>query len=185
MLGYHGCEAGTGERLLNGEAFRASENDYDWLGPGAYFWEANPVRAYEFAGEASKRKAWIDAPFVVGAVVDLGNCLDLTTSSGLAPVKAAYESLVKVQALSGRPILENRQDLRTRKLDCAVIRRVHEIVEELRMPSIDTVKGIFVEGEELYPGAGFREKTHTQIAVCDPACVKGIFRVARSEYAGG
>ncbi len=31
-------------------------NDYDWLGHGIYFWEKNPERAYDFAGEYRKRK---------------------------------------------------------------------------------------------------------------------------------
>jgi hypothetical protein len=38
--------------LLAGTAFKPSNNDYDWLGPGIYFWEANPLRGLEFAEEA-------------------------------------------------------------------------------------------------------------------------------------
>ena len=45
------------------------------------------------------------------------------------------------------------------------------------MPPIDSVKGIFLEGAPPYPGSGFREKTHIQIAVCNLACIKGVFRV--------
>ena len=44
VLGYHGCDQTTGESLLAGSPFKPSENDYDWLGPGIYFWEANPLR---------------------------------------------------------------------------------------------------------------------------------------------
>ncbi len=39
VLAYHGCDAAVAERLLRGEPFRKSENDYDWLGAGVYFWE--------------------------------------------------------------------------------------------------------------------------------------------------
>lgn len=56
VLGYHGCDRKVGERLLAGEDFRPSENEYDWLGPGVYFWESNPDRALEFAQEAAARK---------------------------------------------------------------------------------------------------------------------------------
>lgn len=28
---------------------RSSDNDYDWLGPGIYFWENNPKRAIDYA----------------------------------------------------------------------------------------------------------------------------------------
>ena len=37
IVGYHGCRRSVAERLLNGEPFRLSNNDYDWLGGGAYF----------------------------------------------------------------------------------------------------------------------------------------------------
>jgi hypothetical protein len=37
VLGYRGCDRETGEKLLMNEAFRPSENYYDWLGSGVYF----------------------------------------------------------------------------------------------------------------------------------------------------
>ena len=96
VLGYHGCDRHVGERLLAGEPFKASQNDYDWLGPGIYFWEANPLRGLAFAQESSRRsRAAIHTPFVVGAVIDLALCLDLTTAAGVAFVRTAYESLVR------------------------------------------------------------------------------------------
>jgi len=105
VLGYHGCDRTVGERVLRGEPFIGSNNEYDWLGPGTYFWEANPQRGLEFAAEAAGRKHTdIKDPFVI-------------------------------------------------------------------------VKGVFTEGKPVYPGAGFDEKTHVQIAVCNPLCIKGAFRV--------
>ncbi|MBV8643462.1 MAG: hypothetical protein JO225_06050 [Candidatus Eremiobacteraeota bacterium] len=63
-------------------------------------------------------------------------------------------------------------------LDCAVIKRAHRIAtNDPAIGSIQTVKGVFVEGEPAYPGADFREKTHIQIAVFDPSCIKGVFHV--------
>jgi len=38
-----------------------------------------------------------------------------------------------------------------------------------------TVRGVFVEGESVYPGAAIHSKTHIQIAVRDPACIMGYF----------
>ncbi len=43
VLGYHGCDRDVGERLLAGEAFQPSDNDYDWLGPGSA--SGRPTRA--------------------------------------------------------------------------------------------------------------------------------------------
>jgi hypothetical protein len=50
----------------------------------------------------------------------------------------------------------------------------------------DSVKGVFWEGDELYPNAGFREKDHIQICVRNPNCIKGYFlpRELNSKYAG-
>ena len=50
VLGYHGCSAEVGERVLAGAAdLSPSEQDYDWLGPGVYFWDSDPQRAWEWA----------------------------------------------------------------------------------------------------------------------------------------
>ena len=92
ILGYHGCDRAVGERLLAGEAFKPSNNDYDWLGPGIYFWEANPVRCLEFALEPPRKS--VQEAFVVGAVIELGGCLYLTTTAGIKFVAAADENLV-------------------------------------------------------------------------------------------
>jgi hypothetical protein len=49
VLGYHECQSDFADRLLRGEApisnWRSSENPYDWLGHGLYFWERAPERA--------------------------------------------------------------------------------------------------------------------------------------------
>jgi len=182
ILGYHGCDRRVGERLLAGTAFKPSNNDYDWLGPGIYFWEANPLRGLEFAEEASRRRTSnISKPFVIGAVIELGLCLDLTTSSGLDWVRIAHQSLVDVTRAAALDLPSNSRDELRRNLDCAVVRRLHTILETQNLPAIDTLKGVFTEGEPAYPGAGFREKTHIQIVVRNPRCIKGVFRVPQDQ----
>ncbi|MBY0511932.1 MAG: hypothetical protein K2P94_17490 [Rhodospirillaceae bacterium] len=184
VLGYHGCDEAVGLKLLNGRPFKQSTNEYDWLGPGIYFWEANPVRGLKFAKEASKRPASkIKKPFVVGAVIDLGYCLDLTTHGGIETVRQGHNSLLQSVSASSSRLPENGPSLLKRHLDCAVIRRVHSIVETSKLPRFDTVRGIFTEGRPIYPTAGFDEKTHIQIAVCNPDCIKGVFRVPKNHLA--
>lgn len=164
--------------MLSGTQFRPSSNDYDWLGPGVYFWEANPLRGLQFAQEsAARRDSSISEPFVVGAVIEMGLCLDLTTSAGLDWVRIAYHSLAGVANAAGFVMPTNSSDALRRHLDCAVIHRLHTIRESEKLEPIDTVKGVFTEGGPLYPGAGFLEKTHIQLAVCNPRCIKGVFRV--------
>ena len=178
VLGYHGCDRRVGERLLQGDAFHPSNNEYDWLGSGIYFWEANPSRALDFAGEASRRRPdEIHEPFVIGAVIELGLCLDLTTTSGVDWIRIAFRSLTSVLSAGGRPLPENSSDRFRRPLDCAVILRLHGIFEAEGLSPVDTVRGVFTEGPPVYPGAGVNEKTHSQIAVRNPRCIKGVFRV--------
>ena len=41
--------------------------------------------------------------------------------------------------------------------------------------AFDSARGVFVEGEALYPNAGFNEKNHIQICIRNPNCIKGFF----------
>lgn len=187
VLGYHGCDAAIARKaVLEGVSILHSDKDYDWLGPGAYFWEADPTRAFEWA----RWKAGIGAyrePSVIGAVIDLRNCLDLVSREDLEIYRSAYDGFIKLQKLSGLPIPKNAsprgsqdKDRVLRYLDCAVFRHLHKTIERVSVsdPSIepfDTVRGMFVEGERIFPGSGIYRKSHVQIAVRNPACVKGLF----------
>ncbi len=180
VLGYHDCDRKIGEKLLSGSPFKPSANDFDWLGPGVYFWEANPARAYEFATEQKTRRGTnIRDPFVVGAILDLGLCFELTTKASIDMLRIAHRQLIDTAKSGSSALPQNSDDLLRRNLDCAVIRRVHTILEESGSPRIDSVKGVFTEGGPAYPGAGFQEKTHIQIAICNLNCIKGVFRVAK------
>ena len=183
VLGYHGCDLETGERLLLNEPFRPSENTYDWLGSGIYFWESNPDRAQEWARDRADRILKNEGrevePFVVGAVIDPGFCLDLISSNGIHAVEEAYASFQSVVAASGAQMPENvgGDDLRLRKLDCAVINFLHLAREDAGDEPFDTVRGVFTEGKHVYTDSGFRRKTHIQICVRNQANIHGVFRV--------
>lgn len=192
VLGFHGCEREAAEAIIGGEAFRQSDKPYDWLGPGAYFWEGDDQRALEWARDRPRARAF-KSPAVVGAVIDLGNCLDLTTRSGLDLI-AYYHGLFKeAQQAAGLDMPVNEDlagdrfgDRLLRYLDRAVIAFLHASIEAQITsdeavgvrPSVerfDTVRGLFPEGAPAYEGAGFMKKTHTQIAVRNPACILGAF----------
>ena len=74
-------------------------------------------------------------------------------------------------------------DFLLRHLDCAVLETVHASLEEEDEKPFDTVRGVFWEGDDLYPEAGFKEKNHVQICVRNPNCIKGFFRVRQSDRA--
>lgn len=178
VLGYHGCDRSVGEKLLSGAPFRTSDNDYDWLGPGIYFWEANPERALDFAGElAGLRKPRISVPFVVGAIIEMGLCLDLAAKDSIEQVQIAHGDLSETAKREGTLLPKNGKLVWQHDLDCAVIRHLHQMVAEAESESIDTIRGLFIEGSPLYEQSGFWSKNHVQIAVCNPTCIKGVFRV--------
>ncbi len=101
VLAYHGCDESVGRALLEGEAFRKSKNDYDWLGGG--------------------------------------------------------------------------RDLLLKRLDCAVIMALHEMLEEAGLPPADSLRGLYYEGDRLYDESSFYEKSHVQTCIRNPDCIKGVF----------
>ena len=184
VLGFHGCDAHIGEALLKGADFQASENVHDWLGWGIYFWESNPLRGLEFARELERRRKGkpnaIKEPGVVGAVIDLGFCLDLVSSTGISAVKAAHTDFQAYMEEAGEPLPENSlgNDLLLRKLDCAVVNHLHGVRARANLAPYESVRGIFFEGDRIYPTSGFFEKTHIQLCIRDPKRIKGVFRVS-------
>lgn len=183
ILGFHGCDESVAKTLLltNNPSFKQSENDYDWLGDGMYFWENDPERAYEYVHEAQKRDpSKYPNPTVIGAVLDLGHCLNLTEDRYKTLLKDAYERFkdfsdaVGVEMPKNENISENDHDRLFRKLDKAVITFLHVI--NSKNQDFDSVRAMFIEGKKIYPNAGFNEKTHVQIAIRNPNMVKGYFR---------
>lgn len=182
VYGFHGIDEDAAFEILNAKSpFKRSTNAYDWLGEGTYFWENNFPRAKQYAFEDSTRKnSKIKKPSVIGAVIDLGNCLDLLDQEWLDFLKASYVSLrdtleeenkILPQNIGFHP---NDFDFKKRELDCAVIRFAHKLANESGI-IFDTVRAAFWEGDELYPNAGFKCQNHIQIAVLNPNCIKGIF----------
>lgn len=194
ILGFHGCDQKVLDKVITGkELLRKSCNDYDWLGNGIYFWENNYDRALEYAqyikDNPERCKTEIKKPTVIGAVIDLGYCLDLLDSSYLKAVKEGYKLLVNIHDKYGIPIpankaVEDEGDLLIRKLDCAVIETIHTFNKDTQAQQYDSVRGVFFEGDELYPNAGFKEKNHIQICLRNPNCIKGLFipRKQDSDY---
>jgi hypothetical protein len=183
VLGYHGCDQSVGEHLLRNGKFEPSTNQYDWLDSGVYFWQANPDRALLWAQE-QRHRGKIKIPFVVGAVIELGFCMDLLTSNGISVVQAGYSRLHSEFEKSGLPLPENQEpggrkesDRVLRYLDCAVVNYVHQVRQSTRMPPFDSVRGLFSEGQAAFKGSMFMEKTHVQICVRNQDNIHGVFRV--------
>jgi hypothetical protein len=183
VLGYHGCDAAVAEQVFAGRSvLTPSQNDYDWLGPGVYFWEHNARRAYDFACEVRGRphhgRPRITDPAVVGAIIDVGYCLSLYDAEAIASVRQAHRDLDQLYHTVGRPLPVNAggPDRLLRRLDCAVIEMLHAARADRGDRPFDTVRAPFAEGGPAYAGAGFDAKSHVQLCVRTPAAVKGYFR---------
>jgi hypothetical protein len=158
--------------------FKQSRKSFHWLGSGIYFWENDRARAYEWAVEKASRGELTD-PFVIGAVIEFGRCLDLSVRENVPLIKQAHESLLALYERSGLGELpvnkaapkDPRPDKVMRFLDCAVINHLAKLADQ----PFDTVRGLFVEGDSIYPGGEIYHKTHAEIAVRNPKCIVGLF----------
>lgn len=178
ITGFHSCDKKVGLRILNGEdQLIASENAWDWLGPGVYFWEQNPGRALEYAVDCAngdqKNKIPIKTPFVIGAIIELGNCLNLLEPASIKIVKKAHDALLKMAKKSGQKLPKNNGA--NRQLDCAVIKYLHLTNTKKKLPKYDTIRCAFFEGDEIYPDSNFTDRLHIEICVLKPELIKGYF----------
>lgn len=176
---FYSCDKQLALDVLCGKKeLKPSTNSWDWLGNGIYFWEQNPKRAWEYADENAKgkqvNKKQIMTPFVLGAIVELGECLNLVDQEAIELLVKAHTDLeIIIKAAGGNMPSNNGHN---RKLDCSVIQFIHQTrasVSELK--PFDTIRSSFSEGEEAYPGSNFTKRQHIQICVQNPEMIKGYF----------
>jgi hypothetical protein len=165
-------------KLLNGELeLKASNNLWDWLGGGIYFWEQDPKRALDYAVEVATgvqfNSGKIKTPFVLGAIIQLGNCLNLVESQSLSILEEAHTGLSVIHEQLGKKMPENKGA--NRRLDCAVIQFVHQSRLEAGLPAYESIRSAFDEGEKVYEGASFTSRHHIQVCVINPELIKGLF----------
>jgi len=185
LIGFHGCEESIRNAIISNETMlKPSQNKYDWLGAGFYFWEGNYARALDFARHPPGKKKIIN-PAVLGAVIELGYCLDLMDTDCIRMVKDSFNNLSEIFDMVNKDLPINKnigmsKDTLLRELDCAVIENLHLQRAYGNKKAFDSARGLFVEGQPIYEGAGFHEKNHIQICIRNPNCIKGFF-VPRKE----
>ncbi|MCW1925418.1 hypothetical protein OKA05_22850 [Luteolibacter arcticus] len=177
VIGFHGCDAKVASEVIEkGISLRPSEETFDWLGSGIYFWEHGPDRAFEWAKEKQSRGE-IENPAVVGALIQLGICFDLLDTHYTRILGPAFKELETVMEETGGVIPENRggDDLLRRERDCMVLNWTLERLKR-NGQEFHTVRGMFPEGAKAFEGSGIRLKSHIQVAVREPSCIIGYFR---------
>ena len=187
VIGFHGCDEKDQQRLLHDPKFtKKSIQKYDWLGHGMYFWENNPERAMLWSTQ-KKEAGTLEKPAIIGAVLDLGYCFDLLDSKNISLLKESFKLFKAESDRLDHKVPENvnhpkdkGKDRVLRYLDCAVIEYTHRFLKEKKEQPFDSVRSAFIEGDPIYPNAGFHEKTHIQICIINPNCIKGFFLLRKS-----
>ena len=123
VLAFHGTSRKVAEKILSGQSeLKSSSHSWEWLGDGVYFWENAPERALRWAIEREKEE-----PTVIGAIIQVGRCLNLMDKSSNLPVIQAYERVSKLFDANRIPLPENNGKFHYR--DAIVLNYVHRIAE--------------------------------------------------------
>ena len=112
----------------------------------------------------------------MGAVIQLGLCLDLTDFTHTRLLTKQYEDLREFEANGSLVLPKNRG--KDRRLDCLVI---NELVRSSESNAINfqTIRCPFLEGDPAFPGTMILKESHIQIVVrkdAIDACILGVFR---------
>jgi len=176
VFGYHGCDESVVQMVLEGGHLRPSQNAYDWLGHGVYFWEDSPARAMRLATEMQTAGAPVGKPAVLGAIIDTGHCLNLIDPENASLVISAHSDYVELcRGIGVAPSQNKGPESKARFLDCSVMNLLHQLREKEGHRPFDTVRGFFIEGQPLYPTAGLRSLDHVQLCVRHPQSIVGFF----------
>ena len=110
---------------------------------------------------------WCREFAVVGALIQLGNCLDLLDTDHT-------RRLTQVAGVlrDNFHLPENRD--KRRDLDCFLVNSYCEKMEE--EGAFDTVRGLFQEGAPIVHGSEILQESHIQVVVRRPEAIIGLFR---------
>jgi len=174
VVGFHGTSIERAQSVLASGRFVRSQNDYDWLGHGVYFWEHAPLRAWQWA-----RQKYRDRAAVLEAAIALGLCLDLSDVRYTHAVRLAYENLREAYIKAGKPLPANRN--KARLLDCLVLNYLTTHI----LPECETVRAPFLEGDPIYDGAVLCRQSHIQLVVRAHSCILSKPKLASEEIIDG
>ncbi len=173
VIGYHGTDEASAERLVHGEEFVASDRDNEWFGRGVYFWEHAPRQAWWWSKSVRKAKK----PAVVGALIRLGNCLDLLDSENIRTLKIYKKALELNYSELGLPMPVNHRE--NKKLDCAVFNHLYGESDPSSSP-IDSARAVYVptkSKKRIWKASWIYDDAHIQICVRNPRNLLAVWHV--------
>jgi hypothetical protein len=171
VYGYHGTSRAKAESILD-RGFRASDNDYDWLGTGIYFFQDAPLRATQWATEQHPQD-----PAVICARIELDNCIDLFDVSWFPILKDVYELFIEQYQATSQPFpRQNPFRSKAHRLDCAFFNYASEFLSS-QGQSVFSTRAVFVEGDHLFPDSAIFDLAHVQIAVKNPVSIQESYLI--------
>jgi hypothetical protein len=173
--GYHGTSLDSATTILR-SGFEASDNDYDWLGKGIYFFQDAPQRAWEWATERYSN------PAVIGASIEMHRFIDLLDIGWFEILNQSYRLFVDEHLRTGRRIPSQSRASGAHWLDCALINyAIEEVIGVGDNHNIYGVRAAFVEGAPVFENSALFNRAHVQIGVRNPSAIKHIWLDKRGE----
>ncbi len=156
--------------LQNG--FLASDNDYDWLGTGIYFFQDAPMRARQWATEQHPNE-----PAVICARIQLDNCIDLFDVKWFPILKNIYNLFDDQYRSANRPLpKQNPSRSKAHRLDCAFFNFASQLISNDEQ-TVECIRAVFVEGESIFPDSAIFDLAHAQIAIKNPALITEYYLI--------
>jgi hypothetical protein len=103
VRGFHGTSTAAANAVLEG-GFQPSNNSYDWLGDGVYFFQDAPNRAWEWSLERYGSDA-----AVIGAEILLTDCMDLLDTNWTSIITSVYDRYLEYIKNGGHSHAEANQ----------------------------------------------------------------------------
>ena len=165
--GFHGTSIEAADSILS-NGFTISQNSYDWLGDGVYFFQDAPLRAREWALERHGNGA-----MTLKARIRLADCMDFLDVMWASLLSDFYDEFLGHLKLSSIPL--PAQTTGAHRLDSAVINYAAGILHEKGI-NVRSVRAAFSEGIPAFPNSAICNLSHVQIAVRDLSVISNIRR---------
>lgn len=171
VYGYHGTSQTKAISILE-NGFLASDNDYDWLGTGIYFFQDAPIRAKQWAIEQHPNE-----PAVICARIQLDNCIDLFDIKWFPILENIYNLFDDQYRSANRPLpKQNPSRSKAHRLDCAFFNFASQLLSD-REQTVACIRAVFVEGESLFPDSAIFNLAHAQIVIKNSALIKECYLI--------
>jgi hypothetical protein len=165
---YHATTAASAKKIVEQGHFHPSDNPWDWLGAGAYFFETEH-RAREWALDH-----FPEDPMIVHVKVKLGHSIDLDDNRWAPALHACWKEVEKTNVVAKNRGLRHDRD-----------RVVLDKLATIWRP--DTIRSSFEEGVKVLPQSEFTERKHAQLLVRNQEnCIRivGLIRVPGASQDG-